>query len=202
MTVAYPLQWPEGWPRTPAVERKRGNFGTYANPITFDRARRKLMDELRMLGADNVVLSTMLPIRQDGNPYSDAARRRQDDPGVAVYFTLKRRQLVMAQDGYYDIASNVRSLGLAIEGMRQLERHGGGTMMERAFAGFAALPAPGAEKPWREVFGVKSGAKLGRQEIEAIYRSKAFQRHPDRGGSDTLMAELNAAREAALREVA
>lgn len=46
MTIAYPLQWPEGWPRTPAVERKRGNFGTYANPITFDRARRKLMAEL------------------------------------------------------------------------------------------------------------------------------------------------------------
>lgn len=202
MTIAYPLQWPEGWPRTAEVQRKRGSFGTYARPLTFDRARRQVIDELRMLGAKDVVISTNLPIRQDGQPYADAARRRMDDPGVAIYFLLKGRQMVMAQDAYYDIASNVRSLGLAIEGMRQLERHGGGTMMERAFAGFAALPSPGASKPWREVLGLTSKmVPVTRSQIDTAFRDKAKTCHPDRGGSHALMAELNAARDAALREI-
>ena len=25
MTATYPLQWPDGWPRTPARERERGH---------------------------------------------------------------------------------------------------------------------------------------------------------------------------------
>ena len=33
--------------------------------------------------------------------------------------------MVMATDAFSNIAANVRSLGLAIEALRQLERHGG-----------------------------------------------------------------------------
>lgn len=72
---AYPLKWPDGWTRTPDPMRKSGaQFKT-----TFDRARRDLHNELRMLGADNVVISSWLAIRQDGNPYADQARRRIPD---------------------------------------------------------------------------------------------------------------------------
>jgi hypothetical protein len=72
----------------------------------------------------------------------------------------------------------VRSLTLAIEGLRQLERHGGGVMLERAFTGFLAITGPGWKKPWREVFGVK-GDWHGN--ITALYREKARNRHPDAG---------------------
>jgi curved DNA-binding protein CbpA len=63
-------------------------------------------------------------------------------------------------------------------------------MVEQAFAGFTALPAP---KNPNEVLGVRSGAS--RAEIEAAYREKAKRAHPDAGGSEAAMAELNSARD-------
>jgi hypothetical protein len=124
--------------------------------------------------------------------------RAQDDPGVAVYFTLKGKAMAMARDRYRTVWENIKSLILAIDAMRSIERHGGSTMMERAFSGFAALTPPDWKKPWREVFGVKpewSG------DIASLYREKARQRHPDAGGSDMLMAELNVAYAEAKREL-
>jgi hypothetical protein len=53
-------------------------------------------------------------------------------------------------------------------------------------------------KPWREVFGVKSDWQ---GDIAALYREKARNRHPDAGGSDTLMAELNVAYQEARSEL-
>ncbi len=208
--TAYPLAWPQGWPRTPESKRVRGYSFKQATTrfdstgavrtdrtlVTTDVARRKLRDELRRLGATDVILSTNLPLRQDGEPRSDASRFRMDDSGVAVYFTLKRRKLVMAQDAYDGVAANLRSLGLAIEALRQMERHGGGTMMERAFTGFAALPPPGDEKPWWKVLGLPPNATAAM--INSAHRSLVSIHHPDRGGSAERMAEINAARDRAL----
>jgi hypothetical protein len=53
-----------------------------------------------------------------------------------------------------------------------------------------AIAPPDWKKPWREVFGVKPDW-VG--DLAALYREKARNRHPDAGGSDTLMAELNVA---------
>lgn len=186
---AFPLQWPDGWPRTPDWKRESDNrFGGKVYGLQPGRVRDQLVEELGRLGAKNVVISTNIALRQDGLPYAN--QRAVADPGVAVYFTLKGGPLAMARDRFKTVVGNMRSLTLAIEAMRQLERHGGSTMMERAFQGFAAIAAPDWKKPWREVFGVKpdwSG------DITALYREKARNRHPDAGGSDTLMAELNVA---------
>lgn len=213
---AFPLSWPDGWPRTPLHARKtdhpfrRRNFATGGNDvISFDRARRDLRGELSRLGARGITLSTNVPLRNDGEAYANAARRRMDDPGVAVYFTLKGRQMVMAQDRYWDVAANMRSLALAIDGMRQLERHGGGTMMERAFAGFAALPAPDGHKPkrpWWTVLNYSPNpddrADLSVEEIEARFRTLAKRRHPDvDGGSVEAFQELQEAKDDAIRQV-
>lgn len=142
------------------------------------------------MGARNVVISSNVPLRQDGLPYASETKRRYDDPGVAVYFTLKGKSLSMARDIYTTPWENIRSLILAIEAIRSIERHGGSVMMERAFAGFAAIAPPDWKKLWREVFGVKPD---WRGDITALYREKAKSRHPDAGGSDLLMAELNVA---------
>lgn len=188
---SYPLEWPEGWERTQYHLRKSGSqFKT-----SFDRARRDLLDELRKLGADNVVISSWLPIRRDGQPYADQARRRLEDPGVAVYFTLRGRQMVMARDAFTSVHDNLRSIGLGIEHLRGLERHGGGTMMERAFAGFAALEAPGTFDALA-VLGLKTGAT--REEIEAKFREMAKRHHPDRGGDSDEFVRIERARAAAL----
>jgi DnaJ-domain-containing protein 1 len=92
---------------------------------------------------------------------------------------------------------NLHSLALTIEAMRAIERHGGALMMERAFEGFASLPAPGSAS-WWSVLQVRPTASA--PEIEAAFRRLARERHPDAGGSDAMMAELNAARAHALKE--
>lgn len=217
-TEAYPLTWPQGWPRTPEGKRGADNrFGSMAvqhgntwrsrGRITPDVARKSLRQELGRLGARNVVISTNIPVRQDGEMHAGMADRKVADPGIAVYFSLKGKQMVMAQDAYVSIAGNMRSLALAIEAMRALERHGGGTMMERAFGGFAALPGPEGSKPKRPWYIVlnygesdEARADLSVEEIEARYRTLAKRRHPDaEGGSTEAFQELTEARDEAVR---
>ena len=194
MTEAFPLQWPEGWPRTSQWKRGSSPFGKNLGAGEI----KKLQAELRLLGARNVVISSNVPLRNDGLLYASQAGRRYDDPGVAIYYVLKGKQLSMARDRYNTPWENIRSLTRTINAIRSIERHGGADMMEHAFAGFVAIAPPDWKKPWREVFGVKpdwSG------DIASLYREKARLRHPDAGGSNTLMAELNVAYEEAKREI-
>lgn len=206
MTQAYPLQWPTGWPRTRTREDSRYRFKSksgdgWHRPVTFDVARKKLCDELDRLGAKGLVISTNLPLRNDG--YPRAAATWGNDPGVAIYFIFKKRQMAMACDRYDAPSANLRSLGLGIEAMRQLDRHGGGAMMERAFAGFAALPPPGYKRPWKDVLGLSDvpTVNISLATISNRYRELAAKKHPDKGGTETAMAELNVARDDALREI-
>lgn len=197
MADSYPLSWPEGWQRTPPRKRLRGKFG-----MTFGRSRDLLMSELRLLGANlsTVVISSWLPIRRDGLPYAEQARRSLDDPGVAVYFMLRNKQMVMARDAYETPFDNLHSLKIAIQHLRGLERHGGATMMERAFEGFAALPEPGNaahRRPWWKTLGFEVEPPRSPEtldEAERRYRVKARDVHPDvPGGSHEAMSELNSA---------
>jgi len=177
--------------------------------IPFNRARQLLVNELERLRARAVIISSNIPLRNDGMPHAGEAERRFDDPGIAVYFSYKGKPMVMACDRFIRPAHNMRSLGLAIEAMRQLERHGGGVMMERAFAGFTALPPPEGSQPKRPWYVVlnysedpEARADLSVEEIEARFKTLAKRRHPDvDGGSTELMAELNEAREDAVREL-
>lgn len=200
MTQAYPLLWPERWPRTP-FDKQSSN--PRLSTVSFDNARKSIFDELRRLGATSIVLSTNVPLRNDGMPYADAARRRMPDPGVAVYFQLRNKPMVMARDAYYDISQNLRSLALAIEYLRGLERHGGAAMMERAFSGFTALPPPAGgsvpfeeEIDWEEEFGPLPEGLTNTETlavVEARYRAKAKTAHSDQGGNNDKMVRLNLA---------
>lgn len=188
MTEAYPLAWPEGWSRTPQRQRKRGKM--FAG--NFGRSRDMLLAQFRLMGvpAHTVVISSWLPLRRDGLPYAEQARRPIEDPGVAVYFTLRGRQMVMARDVYDTPFDNLHSLKIAIEHLRGLERHGGATMMERAFEGFAALPD---QSHWRVLLGFKRDDAVTLAEAEARYREGAKMLHADTGGSHDAMVKLNQA---------
>lgn len=189
MTEAYPLQWPEGWPRHKGLQDSDARFK--GPTFRWDRVYNGLQEELRRIGAKNIVVSTNQPLRIDGAPY--AQQRNIQDVGVAVYFTRGGKSLVMAQDRFWSVIGNMRSLTMAIEGLRQMERHGGAVMMERAFTGFAAIAPPDWKKPWREVFGLKPDWRGSVDELRALYKQKAKNRHSDSGGNDSLMAELNVA---------
>lgn len=207
MTIAFPLAWPEGWNRTPAWRRK--NASRFVS--TFAHARGELLNELRLLGAKSVVISSNIAVRGDGLPYAETARRNIEDPGVAVYFARGERRLVMARDAFTTVHDNLRSIGLAIAALRAMERHGGGDMMERAFTGFGALPPPKAPprerdpaKEWRDILGPippHLSAATTLELVEQRFREKARAHHPDRGGSTSIMATLNVAIEEARREL-
>lgn len=198
MTTAYPLSWPEGWERTTPALRKPSKFKT-----RYAEAYDNLMRELHLLGASSIVVSTNAPLRRDGRPYTDFMEDDVDEPGVAVYFRLKGQPRVMARDGHPTPVENLHAIGHVIGHLRGLERHGGGAMMARAFDGFAALPAPGAKRPWREVLDLTSVPinDIARGTVENAYRARARAAHPDSGGSHDAMAELNRARDEALKEI-
>ena len=161
---------------------------------TSGRAISFTLDQIRILGGRNAVISSNIQLRQDGLPYAN--RRVPDDAGVAVYFAYKGRQMCFACDKWRDVYDNIYAIGKTLEALRGIERWGTGDMVEQAFTGFVALPSP--ESPW-EILGVRPDATA--EEIDAAFRAKAKQVHSDLGGSDAAMAELNAAR-AELKEQA
>jgi hypothetical protein len=191
MTEAYPLAWPPGWPRHKGSQDSDSRFKgpTYQ----WDRVYRGLKDELRRIGATHIVVSTNQPLRNDGAPY--AQQRNISDVGVAVYFKRNGKALVMAQDRFWSIIGNMRSLTISIEGLRQMERHGGATMMERAFDGFAALPPP--EDCWA-ILGIANRHGKTRADVMNYFRAKVRETHDT--GAD--MDRLVKARDEALRSIA
>jgi hypothetical protein len=199
MTVSrYPLQWPESWPRSGSL--KRAQFKNYRNKLSVVEGVRRVMVQLahlRIAEAD-VVISTNVKTRLDGYPRSD--QPEPSDHGAAVYWTDREgRQRVMALDRYDRVADNLAALAATLEALRAIERHGGGQILERAFTGFDALPAP---TDWRRVLELDvPAAALDRDTIERAYRRLAAKRHPDVGGSHNAMAELNAARARALEVI-
>lgn len=201
-TTAYPLSWPIQWKRTPYNGRRQSQFRTKdsgarygTRPKTIAEATRALLDELRLLGAGDVIISTNLLLRKDGLPRSD--QRDPDDPGVAVYFEVAGVNRVMPCDLWDSVADNLYAVAMTIGAMRGIERWGVGDLNAH-FAGFAALPAAGetSGEAWWQVLEVPATATI--EAINQAFRAKARSAHPDAGGTDQAMSRLNAARDAGL----
>lgn len=193
-TEAYPLHWPDSRKRTNRWDRERAKF-----EVTFTRARDNIVAEIGRLAGrwpdPAIVLSTNVALRRDGLPLAN--QRAPADPGVAVYFLYRKRQVVFACDRWERVEHNMQAIAKTIEALRGIARWGTGDMLEAAFTGFAALPAP-APTAWREVFGAEVAT---RAQLQEAYRRLAGLHHPDRGGDANKMAQLNAARDEALREL-
>lgn len=200
--TAYPLSWPEGWPRTAAHRRAIASFGKVGRGqwggsskerLTLHQARQRLMQELDRLGATKPMLSTNIELRLDGWPRSD--RRAPADPGAAVYFSLKGNPIALACDKWNRVEDNVAAIAKHIDALRGMNRWGVGTA-EQVFRGYAALPAP---KAWWQVLGLPHAGPWCAEEIRLAWAARARAAHPDRpGGSHDAMAEANAARDAGL----
>lgn len=193
MSKAFPLRWPPNWKRTPK-DRRTANYSWKGTP---DKYRRELLDEIRRLNGREVIVSTNVELRQDGSFYASAPI--PGDPGVAVYFVRGEKKLCFACDKYSRVEWNAHAIGLTIAAMRQIERCGASDMLDRAFTGFAALPQNAGTRPWREVFGIS--AEVINVNIEDRYRDLARKLHPDAGGSEAQMQELNVARDQARAEL-
>ena len=213
--TAYPLSWPRGWKRTTANNRRRANFSrresnynTSANgtsyrytrqrDLTVNDAMIRVLGELRAFGVsrENIIISTNLDVRLDGLPRS--GQRTPSDPGASVYWRRAGEdQRCMAIDQYDRVADNLAAIAATLGAMRAIERHGGAEILNRAFEGFAALPAP-ATVSWWTVLGITRNASL--DEINSSFRALARRHHPDAGGDAEKFVIVKGAHDAALKE--
>lgn len=196
---AFPLSWPEGWPRVrPQDRRPMGSWKRSANQY-----REALMTELERMESPSFVISSHVPLNQRG---SMTLGIEPLDVGVAVYFSRKIKEdfswqdalgihdpapteqqiqdafrrlaqqyhpdrggdiamfqsvtkhrdnalrwvtrktnqhfdYVIACDQFKEVRLNLAAIGLTIKAIRQIERCGTSSLLERAFKGFSALPA-------------------------------------------------------------
>lgn len=120
--------------------------------------------------------------------YDFPAPEKIGDAEAVVRFELRGAPFVMRCRSQSSYRLNLRCVFYAIEAMRLNEKRGIGETMREAYA---QLPAPARERDPFEVLGVRPDAPLAI--AEAAYREATKTAHPDRGGSNEAMAELNAA---------
>lgn len=190
MIEAYPLYWPEDRPRTPAVRRESSRFD-----MSFARARDEVTRKIEfmtgkyswMRNETGLIVSTNVALRRDGLPL--ASQRSPDDPGVAVYFNYKKKQMCFACDRWKKIEDNMQAIAKTIDALRGISRWGTGDMMEAAFKGFTALPGPSTG--WREVLGCPNATTL--EQANEAYKRKRSEAHPDKGGAQGDFHKINQA---------
>lgn len=213
---AYPLCWPEGWKRTPANRRTRAKFGKgerqYSSvgtgswmrktELSVSDATRRILGELEKLGIDrqDIVISTNVRLRLDGLPRS--GEKEPDDPGAAAYWVdsnMGNQNRCMAVDRYDRVADNLAAIAATLDAMRAIERHGGASILSRAFTGFTALPAPGTTTTsWRQLFGNVATAEA----LDLEYRKLRSAHHPDKGGDSDMFNTVQRAYEQASKDLA
>lgn len=188
---AYPLLWPAGYPRT---ARPAGNYRFY--PGNLSAVIGGLKDELGRMSARSITISTNIPVKNDGNPYSTYSKPA--DVGVAVYFTVDNKAMALCCDKWNTVEANLRALVMSVDAMRGLDRWGVSEIMNRAFMGFKALPEKAAGFPWWEVLGLSRECTL--KEVKAAYKKKAQLHHPNVGGDPNKWRELQEAYEQGLKQ--
>lgn len=189
MIQAFPLSWPAAYPRTNRPQP--GRFST-----SFAVARDQIIREIKLLGGRDLIISTNIPVKNDGMPY--ASFRKPDDAGVAVYFMFKGNQVAFACDKWQKIEDNMQGIRKTIESIRGIERWGVSDMLNRTFQGFKALPEGGsasAENPngsrWWAILGVDRSDDFGT--VKAAWRYKCKVHHPDNGGDPEKFDKIQAA---------
>lgn len=185
---SFPLQWPAGFPRTPIERRENGQFRT-----DYSTAIKNVQGSLRNFAKDSGKTIND-PVMSSNIDFM--GQIKGDDPGIAVWFSWDGVQICIPVDRYSKPSANLQAIHHILEARRVELRHGTLALVRATFKGFQALPAP--KSPW-EILGVPVNS--GKDAIAVAFRAKAATAHPDAGGSTAAMAELNAARDAALKEI-
>lgn len=184
----YPLAWP------PGIDRN-ARPGSAQFKTTLSGARKNVYESLRLFGADSgrkvgeVIISSNVAGLSGVEP---------KDIGVAVWFMWDGEFRCIAVDRYSKVEWNLQAIHHVIEAERTKLRHGGLHIVQATFRAYLALSGP-SNRNWRDVLGITGTPD--RATIKARHRALVAAHHPDKGGSEDQMAEINAARDAALREV-
>ncbi|CAN7300761.1 J domain-containing protein [Agrobacterium tumefaciens] len=189
--IPYPLQWPDHIPRYSRI-REKGQFRTQLNS-----ALRNVKDSLRLFAADSGKAMTDVVISSNVT----LGAEKPSDPGVAVWFIWDGLSVCIPVDRYSSVEANVQAIHHIVEARRVELRHGTLALVRASFTGFQALPSPTRKWSWREVLGFHDVQLPTRAAVTAAWKELAKKAHPDAGGSQEKMAELNRAKEEALNEI-
>ena len=206
ITCIHGLRWPRGYKRTawPILAKFRNiNKGPLSIMDAMDRLERAVKafnPRHRNSRISDAVLTTQQEVGLHGRPKGNVPQ--PGDRGVAFYFELDRKPIVLCCDKWNCIADNIAAIAATLDAMRDLERWGVAEAVDRVFTGFAALPAPGevqARTCWH-VLGIPRTTDTAA--INKAYFARAKILHPDAGntGSTAAMYELNDARDQSLRD--
>lgn len=168
MSSEYPLQWPEGMPRTkrPGADK----FSTSLNgALTNVKKSLALFATDSEHKVENIVVSSNVTL----------GSQKPKDPGVAVYFSWNGLSTCIPVDRYAKVEANLQAIYHCIEAERVKLRHGGINLVQAAFRGYAALEAPtaGSHRPWYWVLCVAENES--RANVEKEYKRLRGKFHTD-----------------------
>jgi hypothetical protein len=186
--TVYPLSWPQSFAR--AKYREHGKFKT-----ALPNAIKNVQSSLKLFAQDSGKKLESLVISSNVSLDNDSPA----DPGVAVWFVWDGLQVCIPVDRYHSVASNLHAIHHILEARRVELRHGTLSLVRATFQGFLALPSPTA-RSWRDVLSLPQGT-VSAQDLEQAFRRAASKAHPDKGGTDSAMAEVNVAYDQARREL-
>lgn len=198
-------QWPGA--RTKPTLRKRNPFrAPYLDTLDL------LEYELGLLRAKEIVFQsgfTWAQLRNDGWP---RAGETPSDPGIIISFRCGRtdESLSFPCDAYAHFQANMRAIGLSLEALRAVDRHGV-TRQAEQYRGWAQIEAPrpqsfasteeaasfiasqATQEPAADVRELAREILDDPSTRKAAYRQAATFLHPDKGGSIEMFVRLQEA---------
>lgn len=170
---AYPLSWPDNWPRSTKASRSQFKTG-------IGKALANVRGSLQAFQADSGQKVSEVLVSSNVSLGDQSPR----DPGVAVYFTWGDMPTCLAVDRYPTVAENLQAIHHVLEAERTKLRHGGLNLVRAAFQGYARLPPPSAStrRQWFETLELPASATL--LECEQSYKRLRSQCHPDKHPND------------------
>jgi len=173
------IDWPAGWDRTPPGHRERTRKFDTTKAATI----RQLESEMGRLGADDWRLSTGAQ-HQKRNPNYPYANSNPDDPGFVLRWTKDGHQHAVACDSYARLESNARAVLLWVRETRLR----GDRPVRTGQDEFATARLPSGDEdaittrpPPHEVLEVAPDASEA--VVQAAFRERVKEAHPDQGGS-------------------
>jgi hypothetical protein len=192
------IDWPSGFDRTDSRHRKR-NSRFQASIADTTAAIETEMERLSPRSWRVSTGSGGAHTKRSGLPKHSA---NPSDPGVVLRWEKDGQQFAVACDAYRQLRDNLRSVYLWVHETRMR----GQRPVETGESEFAAARLPPAEEdaqdavvaqqPPHEVLDVSPDASP--EVVEAAYRAKLKDAHPDQGGTGEEVARVRQAKEAML----
>ncbi len=170
--------------------------------VTWGQLLNDLEAELKHLAATDIVVEagfTREQIRNDGWPRGSAS---PTSPGVRLSFRSAKAggERSIGVNRFAAWQQNLRAIGLVLQRLRlvaEIDPEQG----QRAYAGYARLPAPQADAGFQSVeeamqflSQVSGMSFVDVMYLDHVYRQAARKAHPDVGGSESTMRRVNAAK--------